>query len=95
MTKKGKDWFTENLWEVKRQLPSVETVKYCKVDILLKTIRIDIDNVLKGTFDLLTKAGVIVDDAYIMELHIVKQIVHKRIKEELDVIVTAIKHNEE
>lgn len=87
MTKKGKDWFVENLWDVKRQIPSVETMTYCQVTLHLKTIRMDIDNVLKGTFDLLTQSQIILDDSYIMKLIATKEIVHHKKEEGLDITI--------
>ena len=88
ITKKGKDWFTENLWEVKRQLPQVKALRECEVEIKLKAIQLDVDNSLKACFDLLTQSGVIEDDQYIMKLVITKEIVHHRIDEGLDIIIS-------
>ena len=87
ITKKGKDWFEENLWEIKRQLPNVRTIKRSQITIRLKTIQLDIDNVLKGALDLLTKGTVIEDDQYIMKLIITKELVHRRKDEGLDIII--------
>lgn len=87
MTRKGKDWFNENLWEVKRQIPGHKELLHCQLTIHLKTIRTDIDNILKGTLDLLTKSGLIQDDQFVMKLIATKEIVHHKAEEGLDIIL--------
>ena len=90
----GEAWFTENLYLLKIRYGGIqEPIKYAQVTLHYKTIRGDIDNVLKGTLDLLTKSGMILDDQYIMKLIITKEIVHHKPDEGLDIIVEEIYEN--
>lgn len=80
---KGKAWFEEAGYVLKTSLRHRNASKNdCIVYVWLYTCRDgDIDNIGKVTLDLLQKAGVILNDKQVVELHMYKERV-KHVKDE-------------
>ncbi len=79
-SKKYRDWFETSLYQLKElELPSFGDAR---IGISITTHfqddrRRDLDNILKGLFDVCTKAGLWNDDSQIDNLHVVRGEVRK------------------
>ena len=87
---KGKQWFEEAGWELKRQVKKRKPIT-TPISIYIRMYHCrsrDIDNVLKATFDLLEKMRVIENDNQIEFLQIWKIKVEKMKDQRLEIEVS-------
>jgi Holliday junction resolvase RusA-like endonuclease len=68
-----KAWFTEAGWIIKSQVKLEKPIKECSIIIILHTIRMDLDNILKATLDCLAQNNLIENDRYVMEMYLRKE----------------------
>lgn len=83
----GKTWLEEAGWLIKSQVKLKKPIKECQIKITLYTIRMDLDNILKGLLDCLSHNRIIENDRYVEELHLKKVKVKKKEEEKVEVKV--------
>lgn len=87
ITAKGKAWFTEAGWEIRRQVVGVPTITTeCSVNVVFYTSRFqDTDNIAKAIFDVLEDMKIVENDNLIRKHTIERVKVAHRKDEKVDV----------
>ena len=95
ITRAGKEWFEEAGWRIREQTTIGVPMRECEIKMTAYIIQGDWDNLLKATFDLMTKMGIVEDDKFIMKGIMEKVVVHHRKDEHLDIEIYAQKETKE
>lgn len=95
VSQKGKKWFEDNLWLIKTQIKGsfnkVQKNLHAKrLEVILNIYycgRLDIDNGLKATFDLLMKSELIMDDHHIYKMTVFKEKVPHKENQKMELTI--------
>lgn len=90
VTAKGKAWFTEAGWEIKKQMAGHETItKECEVYVVFFTSRFqDTDNIAKALFDILEDMKIVENDNLIRKHTIERVKVSHRKDEKVEIFLS-------